>query len=125
AAIASLDIHKANDLPTLFRTLLQENTSLPVTATGFVIECSADLTSPESAHEGLDIRFEWSRDETPIAISSTKYLIQSREIRSALGHVRLLSSLRFVDIARGRDDATFRCQLVNTTTATGFVSSLE
>ena len=38
---------------------------------------------------------------------------------------RLLSTLRFIDVVRGRDDAEFQCRLVNRTQVTGFVSAVE
>nr|XP_002126696.1 hemicentin-1 isoform X2 [Ciona intestinalis] len=125
-ATAFLDVNKAEDLPVLFRTLVQLNTSLPVTASGFEIECSADLVSTGSnLRVGYDVRFEWSKDGIKIRDSLSEYSIIAREKRLPSGAVRLTSSLRFVNVRRGRDDADFRCRLVNTTRITGFVSALE
>ncbi|XP_078483961.1 uncharacterized protein LOC100182255 isoform X2 [Ciona intestinalis] len=126
AATAFLDVNKAEDLPVLFRTLVQMNTSLPITASGFEIECSADLVSTGSnLRVGYDVRFEWSKDGIKIRDSLSEYLITGRDKRLPSGAVRLTSSLRFVNVRRGRDDADFRCRLVNTTRITGFVSALE
>ena len=52
-----------------------------------------------------------------LVLTNKKSIIPSRS--------RLTSSLKFVDIRQGRDDATFQCRLVNSSVITGFVTAVE
>nr|CAB3253435.1 hemicentin-1 [Phallusia mammillata] len=125
-AVSTLVVQRARDLPTLFRTVTQFNTSLPVSASGYRMECIAHVTNSRGlTTSDYDLDFEWTKDGRMIDTPSNEYDIFTKYTRLSSSQAKITSQLRFVDVRRGRDDATFSCRLTNTSQLTGFVTAVE